>query len=270
MVMIPPATGHVNPICGLIHELCKNKNIEVLFYSDENYRELIEKTGATFRQNEKLTFSTVKPEDIVNRKGFGYMFRKLVDFAYDLLPQYLADVEKEKPDLILYDGLSITTKYLIEILKVRTANGKAKIQMPKTAEFAPNFPYSDVMLKKMRENNDEDIWSAFSLVGAFIKQFVFCWYYGISTYNPFKVFLSTNDKLVVVGVNPELQPDRDYFDHRFKFVGSCIAEDARIVDLKSDIELNELLTPFDRKPNNLKLIFISLGSMYNASFSVYD
>ena len=65
------------------------------------------------------------------------MFEKFIDFAYDLLPQYLADVEKEKPNLILYDGLSFTTKYLFEIIKARNAKGDMRIRMPKTAAFAP-------------------------------------------------------------------------------------------------------------------------------------
>ena len=218
MVLVPPATGHINPICGLIHELCKNKNIEVLFYSDETYRELIEKTGAKFRLNEKPTISAVDPKLFASKMKFGSLLDMLINFAYDQLPQYIAEAEKEKPDLIIYDGLSFSAKYLIEIIKARNAKGDKTIPIPKAAAFAPNFPISEKMVKFLRENSDEDIWSAFALANAFRKQFVFSWYYGISVYNPLRFFQETDPKLNIVGVNPELQPDRDEFGDAFKFV----------------------------------------------------
>ena len=129
MVLIPAAAGHINPICGLIHELCKNKNIEVLFYSDETYRDVIEKAGAKFRLNEAPTFSKVDPKIFASKMQFSNLLDITIDFAFDQLPQYIAEVEKEKPDLILYDGLSFSAKYLIEIIKARHANGDTTIHL---------------------------------------------------------------------------------------------------------------------------------------------
>jgi UDP:flavonoid glycosyltransferase YjiC (YdhE family) len=48
-VLVPPMTGHINPITGIISELIK-QNVEVTFYSTSNYKPLIEKCGATFRE----------------------------------------------------------------------------------------------------------------------------------------------------------------------------------------------------------------------------
>ena len=191
MVISPAAAGHVNPICGLLQELCKNKNLEVLFYSDQTYREAIEKTGAKFRLNEKQTFSKINFNEIGNL-DIGEILSMMIGFAYDDLPQYLAEVEKEKPDLILYDGLSFTAKYLIEILKARHAKGDEKIHMPKFALFSPNFPLNEKMIKAIRETRTESIWTMVSLANTFRKQLVFSWYYGISDYNPLSVFQRTD------------------------------------------------------------------------------
>jgi MGT family glycosyltransferase len=270
MVIVPTLLGHLNPICGLIHELCKNKSIEVLFYSDETYRELIEKTGATFRLHEKNTFGGKDPQETLKVKRLGEMLDSFIGFAYDQLPQYIAEVEKEKPDLILYDGFSFAAKYLIEVIKARHSKGDKSIPIPKTALFSPNFPFSVLMLKTMAGDNKNDIWTALSLANAFRKQLMFSWHFGISVYNPIKVFVASDEKLNLVGVNSELQPYRDFYNDTFKFIGSCISEETRKVDLKADFELNAFLTPFDKKPNDLKLVFMSLGSLFHGHFSVYD
>ena len=269
MVFIPSASGHINPICGLIHELCKNKNFEVLFYSDETYRKLIEKTGATFRLNEKPTFSKIDPKTFASKMQMSTFLEMLIDFAYDQLPQYIAEVEKEKPDLILYDGISFSAKYLIEVIKARHANGDTTIPIPKTAAFAPNFPISEKMVKFIRDSN-EDIWSTLALANTFRKQFVFSWYYGISVYNPLRFFQEKDPNINLVGISPDLQPDRNEFDDSYKFVGSCISEEARSVDLKQDPELNAFLTQFDKKPNNLKLILFSMGTLFHTKFYVIE
>ena len=270
MVMIPPATGHINPICGLIHELCKDENIEVIFFSDETYRELIEKTGAKFRLNEEPTISTMDPNLLASKVKISSLLDMVINFAYAQLPQYIAEVEKEKPDMIIYDDMSFTAKYLIEIIKARNAKGDKTIPIPKTAAFSPNFPMSAKMVKLMRENSNEDIWSLFSLANTFRKQFVFSWYYGISVYNPLRFFQERNPNINIIGINPELQPDRNEFNDTFIFVGSCISEEARSVDLKHDPELNSILAQFDNKPNDLKLIFLSLGTVFNTKFYVFE
>ena len=270
MVMVPPATGHINPICGLIHELCKDKNLEVIFYSDETYRELIEKTGAKFRLNKEPTISTMDPNWLSSKVRISSLLDVMINFAYAQLPQYIAEVEKEKPDLIIYDDMSFTAKYLIEIIKARNANGDKTIPIPKTATFSPNFPISAKMIKLMRENSNEDIWSLFSLANTFCKQFVFSWYYGISVYNPLRFFQERNPNINLIGINPELEPDRNEFNDTFKFVGSCISEEARSVDLKHDSELNSILSQFDNKPKDLKLIFMSLGTVFNTKFYVFE
>ena len=139
MVITPALAGHVTPMCGLLRELCKNKNIEVLYYSEETYRETIEKTGAKLRLNEKQTFSKFNFNTISNME-IGDVLSMFIGFAYDDLPQYIAEVEKEKPDLILYDGMSFSGKFLVEIIEARHANGDEKIHLPNLSFSLQIFP----------------------------------------------------------------------------------------------------------------------------------
>jgi MGT family glycosyltransferase len=142
--------------------------------------------------------------------------------------------------------------------------------LPKFASFSPNFPINEHMKKSVKEKRKTDIWAVLSIANAFRKQFVFSWYFGISVYNPLGLFLRLDDTLNIVGVNPELQPYREEFNDTFKFVGSCISEETRSVDIIEDLELKELLGQFDKKPSNFKLIFMSLGSSFNANYIVYE
>lgn len=165
IVMVPPATGHVNPMCGLVYELCKNPNIEVTFYSNEQYRGIIEKTGAKFRPNAKSVFDSIDQIKIMGQKMLiGDIINMLIQFSYEQLPQLMSDVEKEKPDLILFDGLTFPVKYLLEIIKARNANGDMTMTLPKTAFFAPNFAFNDKMIQIMQEQKKEGgFWSVVSI-----------------------------------------------------------------------------------------------------------
>ena len=49
-----PGEGHVNPTIALVEELIK-KGEEVVYYCIEEYRNKIEKTGATFRPYKNFT-----------------------------------------------------------------------------------------------------------------------------------------------------------------------------------------------------------------------
>lgn len=49
MVLAPPASGHMNPMCPCpmyeFHEICKQREVAVIFYSEEKFQNTIEKTG---------------------------------------------------------------------------------------------------------------------------------------------------------------------------------------------------------------------------------
>lgn len=263
MFMIPPATGHVNPICSIANELCKRENISVVIYSDEKYRVGIEKTGAQFRAYSHTTYSKL-PEEMLAAKTnlFCLMLDKFITYSYDLLPQLIADVESDQPDLIIYDWFFVTAKYLLKILKVRNRLNR----MPKSLMFFPNFAVNEKIGKMFGENSPIDMWMPFSLGRVFIRQFRFSWSYGLSTYNPLTIFMEKHDEINIVGVMPELQLFHDEFDSTYKFIGSCVSEEARRNET-NDTEIDSLL---DQRDSSIKLVYMSLGTVFNSNYFIFE
>lgn len=273
MVMIPPASGHVNPMCSLVHELCKQAaDLEVFFYSDEEFREAIEQTGALFRRYSHRTFSDL-PDQLMatSTNRFCFLIDKMITFSYNLLPQLLVDVQTDRPDLIIYDCFFVTGKHLMNILNSRYQSKLSEIKAPKSVMFFPNFAMNEKIGQKFQENAPPpDIWTPFSFLKIFLRQARFSWSYGLSTYNPIGVFLAKHDHLNLVAVTPELQLYRDEFDESFKFVGPCISEDARNYEIDTnDFELKNLLE-MAAKDTNLHLIYMSLGTIFNSSLFIFE
>lgn len=268
MIMVPPASGHVNPMCGLANELCKNA--EVYFYSDDEFRAAIEHTGAQFRRYSHRTFSEL-PEQLMSTttNRFCFLLDKMITFSYDLLPQLLADVKTIRPDLILYDCFFVTGKHLMSILNLSSQT----TPVPKSIMFFPNFAINEKIGQKFQENAPpSDFWTPFSFLKIFWRQFHFSRAFGLSSYNPIGVFLAKHEHLNLVAVTPELQPFRDEFDSTFKFLGPCISEEARRIEVSSssnDNELNSFLKSAREQPNTT-LVYMSLGTIFNSSMFVFE
>jgi UDP:flavonoid glycosyltransferase YjiC (YdhE family) len=105
-ILIPPETGHVNPVSGLAHELCKS-NVKVIFFGNEKHREIIEKTGAEFRRYVHPTFESIDKSVELKNENWLIMqaMHYFLDFSHELLPSLLDEVEREQPDIIIYDTL---------------------------------------------------------------------------------------------------------------------------------------------------------------------
>ena len=109
-VIVPPAYGHINPVCGLVHELCKYPNVDVVFYSQEEFRGVIERTGAKFRAYiERTNFNPKTLKESTEPNGFS-LVNTLIDSSYVILPQLIKVFYAYKPDLIIYDNISIQAK----------------------------------------------------------------------------------------------------------------------------------------------------------------
>ena len=271
MVFVPPASGHVNPICGLIYQLCKQKGTEVTFYSDEKYRKTVEQTGARFKSFcKEMTHPQFQMDG--QRFSISFVMSRMLLYTFDVLPQLIIDVENEKPDLIIYDSFYMPAKYLLEVFKTRKFP-----KVPKTLMFLPQFVINDRMLQSLRENANESIWSLLSFATIFKDQLYMNWTFGISVYNPIRILLSKNDRLNIVGVQSELQPFVEEFDSTFKFVGPCICENVRSFEsFKDDTELESFLSQFEVKEvdsnnkSDVKLIYMSLGTVFNANLFIYE
>jgi MGT family glycosyltransferase len=257
-VVFSSASGHVNPVCGLIHELCRNPNIECIFYGIEEHRELIEKTGAQFRLYvDRNVADTIVPQvdDQKSEPVFSRFMNRMMDSSYQILPQLTRDFETEKPDIVLIDPSFIVARYLVEILK--SSNIKVKC-----VEFFPHFVMTQAMMESVPGLIRKDFLVIRALLYLFLRQIVLSWYFGIWVFNPLSLIMGKNYNLKLVSVFQELHPRIDEYDRNYyKFIGNCASEQSR--NSKLDDELKSFLS------NDSKIIYMSLGTVYNNNLFIF-
>lgn len=117
------------------------------------------------------------------------------------------------------------------------------------------------------------MWFGFHLVVLFIYQFILSWTYGLKIYNPVKFFVEQEegDPTVMTCVFPELQPNSHLFPENYKFIGCCIQEEVRNIDVK-DPSLKTALSAFPAinpltsvdtfELERKRLIYVSFGTVF--------
>ena len=100
--------GHINPTLPMIKNLV-DVGVEVIYHSSPERKELIEKTGAAFRN---YGYDSYKADDFNPGKNF---VLQTLPAAHGLLPFLLAEIEVEKPDFLIYDSMAPWGKILSEI-----------------------------------------------------------------------------------------------------------------------------------------------------------
>lgn len=258
-VLVPPATGHVNPISGLVYELSKkNNNIHVVFYGNEENRQTIERTGAEYRPYVDFDFEkNMKAKPLTENKDNSMLdlINNFMDASYKLLPALIQDVDREKPDLILYDIISLPAKYLVNYYS-------RKAWSPKSLMFMPSLVVNKQIIDDVPGFLTIDLKKILQSMVLFVKQFIFSLTFGLNIFNPIGFMLSYDKRLNIVSVMRELQPRIELFDETFKFVGPCLS-DARKT---SHIE-PQLAGLLDNK--NI-LIYASLGTIFNNNLYIFE
>jgi MGT family glycosyltransferase len=101
-----PAAGHVNPSLPLVHELV-HQGIQVTYYSTEQFRGAIERTGARFRPYPP---GTITANDIAEATRTGSPVRVVVRglAATEILVPFLqAELRADPPDAVAHDSNAI-------------------------------------------------------------------------------------------------------------------------------------------------------------------
>ena len=101
-----PAAGHVNPSLPLVRELVRQK-IEVTYYSTEQFRDAVERTGAEFRP---YPAETISADDIADATRAGSPVRvvhRVLTATERLLPFLLTEMCTEPPDAVAFDSNAI-------------------------------------------------------------------------------------------------------------------------------------------------------------------
>ena len=267
-ILIPSGTGHINPVLGLVQELCKQPNIECIFYGNEEHKDLISRTGAQFRLYANRNYANMLKTSNSNKNGsLINLLEAMIDGAYEILPQLIKDYEQDKPDLILYDCVFLSARYLYVDLKKRGID----VQM---VEFFPNFAMNKSIIDSVPELNlfEKNFNTLLKVGQIFFKQAHLSWNFDLSIYNAINFLFEKRQYTQIVAVFPELQPRVEEFGDNFKFIGQCVAEDVRNNELEKDQDMNSILLKFDsnKETDKSKLILVSIGTVFNYNTFVFE
>lgn len=141
--LFPSVSGHINSVFGLVNELCKNADIECVFYGNEENREIIEHIGAQFRLFSHRNFALIEPFLVTEQKPILHLFFSLMyECSFALLPELIRDVEAERPSMIIYDTAFFPARCLLKILKNKEIETKSVM-------FVSNFVFDSELMSSM-------------------------------------------------------------------------------------------------------------------------
>jgi MGT family glycosyltransferase len=235
-----PGWGHVNPTLAVVQELVRRGH-DVSYYLTEEFRDVIQATGASFQPYESRLKSLLHrgvngAEDLLSGgNGPG-----TVGLDKDYVPPQVIDrIRAEHPDTIVYDFMCLWAKVVVELLHVPAVTTRA------TYVANDQFQLLEYIKEKMQHTADAQ---------EFTEK--------IQTYKTaqpspladsltalFKIF-SGSEQLNIIFMPSIFQPMREVFDERYLFVGPSILPRHQKTGL-----------PADRLAGENPLLYISLGSV---------
>jgi len=236
--------GHVNPTIGVVQELIA-RGEEVVYFTIEDFRERIEKTGATVR-----TFDGQKFIKAFISGGRNYLLQRingLLLTADIVIPSVLEQIEGEFFDYIIHDSMFGCGYLLAQILKLPAINS--------CTTFAQTEASFNKMFEQLSKNIPTEIYkpisNQFQSLTEMVKE-----KYDVEVHSPYEVFCNPAP-LTIVYTTREFQPFGESFDHTYKFVGPSISSRLK----KENFDLTSIK---EKNP-----IYISLGTVFNQFLDFY-
>ncbi|HEY2420591.1 MAG TPA: macrolide family glycosyltransferase [Neobacillus sp.] len=236
--------GHINPTIGVVQELI-SRGEEVVYFTIEDFRERIEKTGATVR-----TLDVQKFIKAFISGGRNYLLERingLLHTADVVIPSVLEQIEGEHFDYIIHDSMFGCGRLLAQILNLPAINSCTSFAQTKASVEETLAQMS----KKIPPEIINPIYDEFQRlsVGCAEK-------YGVEIPSPYEVFCNPAP-LTIVYTTREFQPFGEAFDQTYKFVGPSIS--SRFKNDNFDLDTIK----------GKSLIYISLGTVFNRAVDFY-
>jgi MGT family glycosyltransferase len=236
--------GHINPTIGVVQELI-SRGEEVVYFAVEDFRERIEKTGATVR-----TFDAQKFIKAFISGGRNYLTERingLLHTADIVIPSVLEQIEGEHFDCIIHDSMFGCGFLLAQILKLPAISSCTSFAQKKE-DFDQMLEY---LSKKIPAEKAVVIHDEYQrLTGAVMEK------YSVDIRSPYEVFCNPAP-LTIVYTTRAFQPSGEEFDQTYKFVGPSISSPKT----KENFDLSALK---GKSP-----IYISLGTVFNQALDFY-
>ncbi|MBV9689268.1 MAG: glycosyl transferase [Ktedonobacteraceae bacterium] len=241
VVLNAPAYGHVNPTLAVVQELVA-RGEEVVYFNTEEFKEAIEATGATFRGYQS-SMGQLTPPPFWGRANNppvgGVLPNFMIEESRKVIPQALERVRAERPDYIIYDGMALWARIVIQVLNV-----PAIMLRP---SYAAN-EHTNLFAAQMAEQRWTMPSEFFATMNPAIADL--CATYNVPPLDMREIF-SHSEPLTIVFLPRAFQPAGDTFDERFMFVGPSLQPRHQA----SDFPLEKL----EKQPT----LYISLGTVFN-------
>ena len=232
--------GHVNPTIGVVQELI-TRGEEVVYFTIEDYRERIEKTGATVRTFDVQKF--LKAFISGGRNNVLERINGLLHTADVMIPSVLEQIEGERFDYIIHDSMFGCGRLLAQILKLPAISS--------CTSFAESETHFEKMFSELSNDIPAETFNEYKRLSAHVQE-----KYGVQIDSPYEIFCNPAP-LTIVYTTREFQPSGEEFDHSYKFVGPSITERPK----NGDLDFKEF--------NGQNTIYISLGTVFNQAIDFY-
>lgn len=234
-----PAHGHVNSTLPIVQELVR-RGEQVVYYLTEEFRSVVEATGATFRPYQSLMGQMQPHAQAVGRErmGPGEMPLMMVKESRQVLTQVLETLRADQPDVIVYDIMCLWGRIAVQVLQVPAILVHPSYVANEHFSLFQEYTAEPLLLSpELTERTRASIADL------------------CATYNtpPFDMrqFFTHAETLNIVFMARDFQPAGETFDERFVFVGPSL-------------QLRQEVTsfPFERLGEQ-PVLYISLGTLFN-------
>jgi MGT family glycosyltransferase len=228
------ATGHVLASLTLVTELVK-RGVRVTYFTSENFRAMVETTGAAFSPvTTSLTNQGKADKDVAKNMDAELPLRFLSEGA-GAVEQLLTVMRCDMPQAVISDTLAIAGRLAASALKlplIQVFTSYASNQFFDVSANLPQVPDTDPARVAASALADE----------LSIR-------YGTEHFGMREIFGGSKCGLNIVTVQKDFQPAGDTFDDTFVFAGAQIAK-----------RVGSTWTP---PAEDLPIVYSSLGTLFN-------
>ncbi|MCX7843031.1 MAG: glycosyl transferase [Clostridia bacterium] len=223
-----PASGHVNASVNVCKELA-SRNVKVIYYTLEEHfykfagHENIEVRG--FPENFKKYYYEKAAISGKIMKSLVRILHMVYSFTDILMPFVIDEVEREKPDLIMGDALSVYAKIIARMKKIPLV--LVFTFLIQTDPENPKPPIPPGAIRSMLLNFPTFI-DAMNIKNSINKK------YGNFCDEPGD-FLHHQDEFTIVTTSKEFQPKGHLFGDNVKFMGPTNVKHSTIPEVKDTI-----------------------------------
>ena len=245
-----PAYGHINPVLPIASALVSD-GYEVIFYATEEFRKRIEETGAVFEAYDfgKLSFSPQIGSHIFP------LTRLILEFSKDQADSMLTSARNRNPVLIMHDTLAFWGRLIAETTGVKAVSINTIITAYEYNSRSFRMYMKQFVLPSVKE----------------IKEIPYILKYRSLLKKKYNLKqmdilgLLMNKEIFNVFTYPRvMHPD----GRRMKKGNYFIGPSANLRE-ENDPSGPEMKTLSRRRNENIKMIYVSLGTVFNESIPFY-